>query len=139
MEKNILLFTNPRPFLSFFFVLELVYAFEEPLTQIINISGRDDDTNTHFGTLDGKRRVRLKRLDALGHLKTTRKCHVCISIITYNIEMGNGHGTNFLVLTNLTFRIFVCAHRVSCFCHRFLDDADRVRGLRSWIYALLGD
>ncbi len=83
MEKNILLFTNPRPFLSFFFVLELVYAFEEPLTQIINISGRDDDTNTHFGTLDGKRRVRLKRLDAL--------------------------------------------------------DADRVRGLRSWIYALLGD
>ena len=41
--------------------------------------------------------------------------------------------------SNLTFRVFVCAHRVSCFCHRPLDDADRVRRLRSRIYALLGD
>lgn len=41
--------------------------------------------------------------------------------------------------SNLTFRVFVCADRVSCFCHRLLDDADRIRCLRSRIYALLGD
>ena len=41
--------------------------------------------------------------------------------------------------SNLTFRVFVCAHRVSCLCHRLLDDADRVRSLRSRIYAFLGD
>lgn len=41
--------------------------------------------------------------------------------------------------SNLAFRGFVCTHRVSCFCHRLLDDADRVRSLRSRIYALLGD
>jgi hypothetical protein len=68
--KNGIGFTNPRPFLSFFFVLELVHAVEESLTQIIDINGRDDDTNPHFGTLNGKRRVRLKYLDTLGHLKT---------------------------------------------------------------------
>jgi hypothetical protein len=48
-------------------------------------------------------------------------------------------GRIFLVQTNLTFRILVRAHGVSCFCHRLLDDADRVRRLRSRIHALLGD
>jgi hypothetical protein len=50
-------------------VLELVHAVEESLAKIIDIGSRDDDTNPHFGTLNGKCRVRLKCLDALGHLR----------------------------------------------------------------------
>jgi hypothetical protein len=75
LKNRIEKFTNPRPFLSFFFVLELVHAVEESLTQIIDISSRDDDTNTHFGTLNGKTRLRLKYLNTLGHLKK-REGHV---------------------------------------------------------------
>ena len=66
-------FTHPGPHLSRFFVLELVHALEESITQIIDLRRRDDDTNPHFGTFDGKGRVRLEHLDTLGHLNANLK------------------------------------------------------------------
>jgi hypothetical protein len=67
-QKRCKAFTYACPLLSCFFVLELVHALEESLTQTIDMSRGDDDTNPHLGTLDGKGRVRLEHLDTLGHL-----------------------------------------------------------------------
>lgn len=57
-------------------MFELVRTLEESLTQSTNISRRDDDADPHFGTLDGKGRVRLKYLDTLGNLDAKEK--VCM-------------------------------------------------------------
>lgn len=108
-------------------MLKFVHAFEESLTQTIDISRGDDDTNPHFGTLDGKGRVRLEYLYTLRHLDAKE---VCMSTyIWYRTRAW----------PNLAFRILVCAHGVARFRHRLFDDADRIRCLRSRVYALLGD